>query len=85
MPQKLARLLGLGAYAAAGGIVLVYLLVAYVSRSGPGSGIDGTESHVTWMALGGVTLALLTAHHWLGQQLLVIGRDGDKPQPLGAR
>ncbi|HEY5219706.1 MAG TPA: hypothetical protein VIJ16_07845 [Gemmatimonadaceae bacterium] len=85
MPQNIARLLGLGAYAAASGIVAVYLLVAYVTRHTATGGIDTTLAHVTWLALGGVTLALLVVHHVLGKQLLVIGRDGDVPQPLGAR
>jgi hypothetical protein len=84
MPKNIARLLGLGAYAACGGFVALFLLVAYVSRKTPTGGIDATLSHVTWLSLGGVTLALLVVHHVLARQLLVIARSDNAPQPLGA-
>jgi hypothetical protein len=84
MPKTIARLLGLGAYAACGGFIALFLLVAYFSRHTPKGGIDATLSHVTWISLGGVTLALLVVHHVIGKQLLVIARDDNAPQPLGA-
>jgi hypothetical protein len=84
MPKTIARLIGLGAYAACGGIVAIYLVVAYFSRHTPKGGIDPTLSHVTWLSLGGVTLALLIVHHVLGRQLLLIAREDNAPQPLGA-
>jgi len=85
VPQSIARLLGLGAYAACTGIMALYLLMAFVSRHTATGGIDYTESHVVWIALGGITIALLIAHHVVGRQLLILARDGDKPQELGAR
>jgi hypothetical protein len=85
MPKTIARLLGLGAYAVCAGIIALYVVVAYVSRRTPTGGMDGAMAHVTWIALGGVTLALLVAHHVIGSQLLEIARDGDAPKPLGAR
>ena len=84
MPTSIARLLGIGAYLACGFFVALYLLVAYVSRHTATGGIDTTLEHVTWLSLGGVTLALLAVHHVIGRQLLILGRDGEKGQPLGA-
>lgn len=84
MPKLIARLLGIGAYFAAAGLTALFLLVAYTSRRTATGGMDPTTAHVTWLALGGVTLALVVAHHVIGKQLLVIAREGDAPQPLGA-
>jgi hypothetical protein len=85
MPKVIARLLGAGAYLAASGLTLLFLLVAYSSRRTPNGGLDATTAHVTWLALGGVTLALVLVGHVIGKQLLLIGREGDAPHPLGAR
>ena len=84
MPKHIARLLGLGAYLACGGLAALFLLVAFTSRRTITGGMDATLAHVTWLSLGGVTLALFVVHHVIGRQLLVIARDGEKPQPLGA-
>ena len=84
MPHFIARMLGLGAYAASAGIVGLYLLVAGISRHTPTGGIDATQSHVVWIALGGLALGLLLVHHVVGRQLLILARDGEKPQRLGA-
>lgn len=85
MPKTIARLLGLGAYAVCGAIVVLYIAVAYVSRRTPTGGMDPALEHVTWISLGGVTLAVLAAHHVIGKQLLEIARDGDTPKALGAK
>jgi hypothetical protein len=85
MPTVIARMLGLGAYGACAGIAGLYLLVAYISRPTATGGIDPTQSHVVWIALGGLTVGLLVAHHVFGRQLLILARDGDRPQPLGAK
>lgn len=85
MPRMIARLLGLVAYVAALGIVALFVLVAYVSRRTPTGGMDATTAWVTWLSLGGVTLALLIADRAIGKQLQLIAREGDVPQSLGAR
>ena len=84
MPNSLTKLLGLGAYGACAGITGLYVLVAFASRHTITGGIDPIESHVVWIALGGLTLGLLIAHHVVGRQLLILAREGEKPQPLGA-
>ncbi len=85
MPKFIARLLGLGAYIACCGIAAIYVMVAFVSRDTTTGGMDVTMTHVTWLALGGVTLAIMFVHHVIGRQFLLIAREGDTPQPLGAR
>jgi hypothetical protein len=85
MPKMIARLLGIGAYVAGTGLTALFLLVAYTSRRTSTGGMDATTAHVTWLALGGVTLGLLVAHYVIGKQLLIMARHGDAPQPLGAR
>ncbi|HET7632739.1 MAG TPA: hypothetical protein VFK16_10540 [Gemmatimonadaceae bacterium] len=85
MPKKIARLIGLGAYAAAAGLVVLFLIVAYFSRHTALGGMDVTLQWVTWISLGGVTVLLVLLHHVLGRQILLIARDGEEVgQPLGA-
>ena len=74
-----------GAYGACAGIVALYGFVAYLVAHTPTSGIDATEAHVAWLSLGGLTVGLLIAHHVIGRQLLLIAREGNRPQPLGAK
>jgi hypothetical protein len=80
MPPKIARLAGLGAYAASAGLALVYLLLIYLTRPTPRGGIDPTNALVTWIALGGVFAALIGAHLLIGRQLLAVARDA-RPSP----
>jgi hypothetical protein len=74
MPPKIARLVGLGAYAACVGLALLYLLLIYISRPTPRSGIDPTNAMVTWIALGGVFAGLIGAHVVIGRRLLEAAR-----------
>jgi len=79
MPPKLARLAGLGAFAACGGIAAVYALFLFVTRPGPSSGMDGTSRFIAWLAVAGVLLALLGVHVLLGRQLLALARGEPRP------
>jgi peptidoglycan/LPS O-acetylase OafA/YrhL len=85
MPKMLARLLGLGAYAVCVALLALFALVAFASRHTATGGIDPTTQHVTWLAMGGVILAIIGVHVYLGRQLMLIARENDAPQPLGAR
>ncbi len=85
MPKMIARLLGLGAYAVCAGLLALFAVVAFFSRHTPTGGIDPTTEHVTWLAMGGVVLAIVGVHVYLGRQLLLIARENDAPQALGAR
>jgi hypothetical protein len=74
MPPKIARLAGLGAFAACGGIAAVYALFVYVTRPTPSAGLDSTERFVAWFSVAGVLLALLGVHLVFGRQLLLLAK-----------
>jgi hypothetical protein len=74
MPPKIAKLAGLGAFAACGGIAMLYALFVYVTRPGPTAGMDGTQRMIAWLSVAGVLLALLLVHVVLGRQLLALAR-----------
>jgi len=74
VPPKIARLAGLGAFAACAGLALLYLLLAYISRPTARGGIDTINAVVTWISLGGVFLALIAAHVLIGRRLLAMAR-----------
>jgi hypothetical protein len=74
MPPKIARLAGLGAYAASVGLALFYVLLIYLTRPTPRGGIDPINAIVTWISLGGVFAALIGAHVLVGRRLLEVAR-----------
>jgi hypothetical protein len=74
MPPKMARLAALGAFAAAAGLALLFLLLAYVSRPTPRGGIDSVNAIVTWISLGGMFAALIGAHVLIGRRLLQMAK-----------
>jgi hypothetical protein len=74
MPPKIARLAGLGAFAACAGFALLYLLLVYLTRPTARGGIDSINAVVTWIALGGVFAALIGAHVLVGRRLLELAR-----------
>jgi hypothetical protein len=78
VPPKIARLAGLGAFAAAAGLALLYLVLAYISRPTPRGGIDHIQAAVTWISLGGMFLALIGAHVVIGRRLLDLARGSRK-------
>ncbi len=80
MPPRIARLAGLGAFAACGGIVLVYLLFVFGTRPSASAGMDGTSRFIAWLSVAGVLLALLGVHLVIGRQLLALARG--EPRPL---
>jgi hypothetical protein len=80
MPPKIARLAGLGALAACGGIAALYALFLFVTRPSPSSGLDSTERFLAWFTVAGVILALIAVHVVLGRQLLLLAKG--EPQRL---
>ncbi|MFN2563949.1 MAG: hypothetical protein ABR499_02905 [Gemmatimonadaceae bacterium] len=74
MPPKVARLAGLGAFAASAGLAALYLLLVYLTRPTAHGGIDSINAVVTWIALGGVFVALIGAHVVIGRRLLEVAR-----------
>jgi hypothetical protein len=74
MPPRIAKLAGLGAFAACGGLAAVYLLFLYITRPTPFSGMDGTLRFITWLSVAGVVLALIGVHVVFARQLLALSR-----------
>ena len=79
MPPRIARLAGLGAFAACGGIAALYVLFLFATRPGPSAGMDATSRFIAWLAVAGVLLALLGVHLVLGRQLLALSRGEPRP------
>jgi hypothetical protein len=76
MPPRIARLVGLGAFAASVGLLLVWALLLYVSRPTGRGGIDRTNAIVAWISLSGTFVALIGAHVVIGRRLLRGARGG---------
>lgn len=79
MSPRFARLVGLGAFAACGGIAALYAIFLFVTRPGPTSGMDATSRVIAWLSVAGVLLALLGVHVVLGRQLLALARGEPRP------
>ena len=60
--RKYAKLAALGAVGVSLGVLGLYLLIALGSRHTPGSGIDGTQAVVTWIAAAIPCGAIIAAH-----------------------
>jgi hypothetical protein len=76
MPPKIARLAGLGAFAACVAFAALFAFVAYISRRTPTGGMMPALSVVSWISIGLVVVALIAVHIAIGRQLLYIGRGG---------
>ena len=74
MPPKIARLAGLGAFAACGGIAALYALFVFITRPTAFAGLDGTLRFISWFTVAGVLLALLGVHVVFGRQLLALAK-----------
>jgi hypothetical protein len=74
VPPKIARLAGLGAFAACGGFILLFALLAWASRHTPTGGMMPVLSWVTWLSVALVIVALIAVHVYLGRQLLMLAK-----------
>jgi hypothetical protein len=79
MPPKIARLAGLGAFAACAGFAALYALFVFVTRPTSSAGLDGTQRFLAWFSVAGVVLALLLVHLVVGRQLLALARGESRP------
>ena len=82
MFEKLARLAGLGAFGACAGFVALFLGLVYLTWPGVTSGIDATNSIVTWISLSGVFGAIIVVHVVIGRELLRLGKGAGVRHPL---
>ena len=78
MPPKIARLAGLGAFGACAGMVALFALIIFFTRSTPLGGMMPALSYLTWISLAVVFAALIAAHIAIGKQLMRIGK-GEGP------
>lgn len=73
----ITKLAGLGALAAAGGIVALFALIVWMSLPRPNtSGIDMTNAWLTWISVGSIIVALVIPHIIYGRILLQEARQG---------
>jgi hypothetical protein len=79
MPPRIARLAGLGAFAACAGFAAIYALFVFITRPTSSSGMDGTLRFLSWFTVAGVLLALLVVHVVIGRQLLVVAKGESRP------
>lgn len=70
LPPKFAKLAGLGAFGASAGLLAIYAGVIFLTRPLALNGLDRTNAAVAWIAVGGLTLALIIIHIVIGRQLL---------------
>ena len=82
MPPKIAKLAGLGAFAACAGLGALYGALVYITRPVSRGGIDTINAAVAWISLAGVILALVAVHIVIGKQLLALARGRDIKHPL---
>jgi hypothetical protein len=82
MPPKIAKLAGLGAFGACAGLLALYLGLIFLTRPVMRGGIDTINAAVTWIALGGLILALIVAHVAIGRQLLLLAKGEGLKHPL---
>lgn len=82
MPPKFAKLAGLGAFGAGAGLLALFAFLVFLTRPMRTGGIDTTNAIVTWIALGGLFVALILVHVMLGRRLLVLARGADLQHPL---
>jgi hypothetical protein len=72
-----SKLAGLGAFAAAGGILALFALLVYITIPRPSTGgIDWPNALLTWISVGLIVLALLVPHLIYGRILLQEARQG---------
>jgi hypothetical protein len=81
MPPRIAKLAGLGAYGACAGMLALFALIIYFTRSVPQGGLTPALAYLTWLSLAIVFVCLIAAHIAIGKQLLHIGKGGGATEP----
>ena len=74
MPPRIAKLIGLSAFAAILLFVAIFALIAWAVIPRQTGGIDGIEATVTWISVGLATLAIIGVHILIGRGLLAFAR-----------
>lgn len=74
MPPRIAKLAGLGAFGACGGIVAVYALFLYGTSASGSPGLDSPERFLSQFTVGGLLLAVVGVHVILARRLMALSR-----------
>lgn len=74
MPPRIAKLIGLSAFAAILLFVAIFALIAWAAIPTRTGGIDGIEATVTWISVGLVIVAVVAVHVLVGRGLLAFAR-----------
>ena len=74
MPPRIAKLIGLSAFAAILLFVAIFALIAWAAIPTRTGGIDGIEATVTWISVGLAALAIVGVHVIVGRGLLAFSR-----------
>ena len=82
MPPKYARLAGLGAFGAGAGLLALFAALVFLTRPARLGGIDTANAVVTWIALGGLFVALILVHVLIGKRLLQLAKGSDASHRL---
>ena len=69
MPEKIRKLLALGALGACFGLVAVFALLVWLTIPRSDGGIDATNATVVWISVAGVILALVGVHVLIAKRL----------------
>ena len=69
MPERIRKLLALGAVGACFGLVAVFALLVWLTIPRSGGGIDGTNATVAWISVAGVIVALVGVHLLIAKRL----------------
>ena len=82
MLTTIARLAGLGAFGACAGMVVAYAGFVFLTMPGKFGGMDMTSAVVLWIAVAGVTVALIAVHVMIGRRLLLLADGPKRRRPL---
>ena len=82
MQSKIARLAGLGAYGACGGLLALLAGLVYLTLPTSTNGIDLTNALVSWISLSGVIAALIVVHVAIARQLMRLAKGAEIRHPL---
>lgn len=69
MPEKIRKLLALGALGASFGLVALFALLVWLTVPRANGGIDATNATVTWISVAGVIVALVAVHVLIAMRL----------------
>ena len=73
--MQVQRVAGLGAFGAAAGLALVFVIFVWLTRPGPGTGMDWAHAMVSWISVGGIVVALIVVHVLVGRVLVRSARE----------